>query len=338
MGALQLIVGLVMATNTQIARELGISVSTVSRALTRPEMVAADTRELILAKAQSLGLKKKAAKTKKNAAEPNAKKKAAKSNANRFLGVIVADLNNPFSAGVLNAISERAREDDVRIILGVSKESAVVERKLLNDFNRYNLLGLIAMPVGAPLTVNLNCRNVVTVDRPWPDEGYKCALLDNAQAVAIAYEHLKERGHERIAFLSGKASLYTFRERLNAAQSYGLECFELDALEYSELYNQAIMRTDILLKRSDRPSAIITANNAITSGVVYALTQRNVQMPQDMALVSIGDPDWCRFFPAPITAVKLPDMELGYCAYDLLKKSEPQVQLIEPTLEIRSSS
>lgn len=314
-----------MATNTQIARELGISVSTVSRALTRPEMVAADTRDRVLAKARALGLK------------PEAKGKSD-SNEDRCLGVIVADLNNPFSAGVLNAISERAHEDGIRILLGVSNESAVLERQLLNDFNQCDLLGLIAMPVGAPLTINLNCRNVVTVDRPWEDKDYKCALLNNAQAVAIACEHLKARGYERIAFLSGKSSLYTFRVRLEAAKSYGLECFELDALEYSELYNQAIMRADILLKRSDRPSAIITANNAISSGVVYALTQRNVQMPQDMALVSIGDPDWCRFFPAPITAVKLPDMELGYCAYDMLKKNGPRIQLIEPSLEIRSSS
>ena len=314
-----------MATNTQIARELGISVSTVSRALTRPEMVAADTRDRVLAKARALGLK------------PEAKGKSD-SNEDRCLGVIVADLNNPFSAGVLNAISERAHEDGIRILLGVSNESAVLERQLLNDFNQCDLLGLIAMPVGAPLTINLNCRNVVTVDRPWEDKDYKCALLNNAQAVAIACEHLKARGYERIAFLSGKSSLYTFRVRLEAAKSYGLECFELDALEYSELYNQAIMRADILLKRSDRPSAIITANNAITSGVVYALTQRNVQVPQDMALVSIGDPDWCRFFPAPITAVKLPDMELGYCAYDMLKKNGPRIQLIEPSLEIRSSS
>ena len=314
-----------MATNTQIARELGISVSTVSRALTRPEMVAADTRDRVLAKARALGLK------------PEAKGKSD-SNEDRCLGVIVADLNNPFSAGVLNAISERAHEDGIRILLGVSNESAVLERQLLNDFNQCDLLGLIAMPVGAPLTINLNCRNVVTVDRPWEDKDYKCALLNNAQAVAIACEHLKARGYERIAFLSGKSSLYTFRVRLEAAKSYGLECFELDALEYSELYNQAIMRADILLKRSDRPSAIITANNAITSGVVYALTQRNVQMPQDMALVSIGDPDWCRFFPAPITAVKLPDMDLGYCAYDMLKKNGPRIQLIEPSLEIRSSS
>ena len=314
-----------MATNTQIARELGISVSTVSRALTRPEMVAADTRDRVLAKARALGLK------------PEAKGKSD-SNEDRCLGVIVADLNNPFSAGVLNAISERAHEDGIRILLGVSNESAVLERQLLNDFNQCDLLGLIAMPVGAPLTINLNCRNVVTVDRPWEDKDYKCALLNNAQAVAIACEHLKARGYERIAFLSGKSSLYTFRVRLEAAKSYGLECFELDALEYSELYNQAIMRADILLKRSDRPSAIITANNAITSGVVYALTQRNVQMPQDMALVSIGDPDWCRSFPAPITAVKLPDMDLGYCAYDMLKKNGPRIQLIEPSLEIRSSS
>ena len=314
-----------MATNTQIARELGISVSTVSRALTRPEMVAADTRDRVLAKARALGLK------------PEAKGKSD-SNEDRCLGVIVADLNNPFSAGVLNAISERAHEDGIRILLGVSNESAVLERQLLNDFNQCDLLGLIAMPVGAPLTINLNCRNVVTVDRPWEDKDYKCALLNNAQAVAIACEHLKARGYERIAFLSGNSSPYTFRVRLEAAKSYGLESFELDALEYSELYNQAIMRADILLKRSDRPSAIITANNAISSGVVYALTQRNVQMPQDMALVSIGDPDWCRFFPAPITAVKLPDMELGYCAYDMLKKNGPRIQLIEPSLEIRSSS
>ena len=65
-----------MATNTQIARELGISVATVSRALTRPEMVAADTRERILAKARALGLK------------PEVKGKLP--SADKLLGVIIA--------------------------------------------------------------------------------------------------------------------------------------------------------------------------------------------------------------------------------------------------------
>ena len=200
--------------------------------------------------------------------------------------------------------------------------------------------GLIAMPVGGTNIPAIDCRNVVAVDRPFAGRDTKCALINNYKAVRIAYDHLVSKGHKHIAYISGKTSLYTFQERFKAASSCeGMECLELDALEYNDLYTKAFEITNILLTRhSHRPTAILTANNAITSGVAYSLSLRNVVMPRDMALVSIGDPEWCRFFPCPITTVKLPEHELGSCAYDMLKHGEPKIRYIEPMLLPRASS
>ena len=131
--------------------------------------------------------------------------------------------------------------------------------------------------------------------------------------------------------------------RLQKVRSYSkMECSERDALEYNDIYTNDLELINILLSRPEdqRPSAILASNNAITSGVAYSLTLRNVAMPSQMALVSIGDPDWCRFFPTPITTIKLPEEEMGMAAYELLKRSdEPNLQrVIEPLLLPRSSS
>lgn len=315
-----------MARITQLAKQLGLSAATVSRALSRPEMVAQKTRERIIAKAQELGI--------------DIVDIASGTHGQELLGVIIADLNNSFSSGILNAITALAEEDGLRIVLGVSHENVQIERKILSDFNIYRLKGIIAMPASNSSTLETDCNNVVAVDRPFAGRQVKSALIDNFMAVKLAYDHLIAKGHTHIAYISGKSSLYTFRERLVAAQSFSeIECLELDALEYNDLYTKAFEITNILLSRQSAcPTAILTANNAITSGVVYALALRNIQMPKDMALVSIGDPEWCRFFPCPITAVKLPENELGMCAYELLKQNEKVTRLISPMLLPRSST
>lgn len=309
-----------------IAKELGISAATVSRAMSRPEMVAKSTRERILNKAKELGI--------------DVPMTHNISNGKGMLGVIVADLNNSFSAGILKSISALAQEDGLQVLLGVTNESPALERKIIADFNQFSLSGLIAMPTGAAAIPLIECRNIVAVDRPFVGRDSKCALINNAKVVQIAYEHLHSRGHKHIVYLSGKSTLFTFRERLLAAQDYeSVECIELDALEYNDLYTKAFEIANILLTRhSGKPTAILTANNAITSGVAYALSLRNVVMPRDMALVSIGDPEWCRFFPTPITTVKLPEDELGAAAYNMLKRNNSKMRYIEPMLLPRASS
>lgn len=315
-----------MARITQLAKELGLSAATVSRALSRPEMVAQKTRDRIIAKAHELGI--------------DIVDIAAGAHGQDLIGVVIADLNNSFSAGILNSITALAEDDGMRVVLGVSHENLQLERKILSDFNIYRLKGIIAMPASNSSTIDTDCSNIVAVDRPFAGRQVKCALIDNFLAVKLAYDHLIAKGHSHIVYISGKSSLYTFRERLAAAQSFtGVECIELDALEYNDLYTKAFEIANILLTRhTERPTAILTANNAITSGVVYALSLRNMQMPKDMALVSIGDPEWCRFYPCPITAVKLPENELGLCAYELLKHNEKVTRLITPMLLPRASS
>ncbi len=315
-----------MGKVSQIAEEVGVSAATVSRALSRPEMVAKSTRERILNKAKELGI--------------DVPMSRSVGQGQGMLGVIVADLNNTFSAGILKSITALAQDDGLQVLLGVTNENQALERKIIADMNQIPLYGMIAMPTGASTIPLIECRNVVAVDRPFVGRDTKCALINNEKVVKIAYDHLNSKGHKHIVYLSGKSTLYTFKERLNAAQAYdNVECIELDALEYNDLYTKAFEITNILLTRhSGKPTAILTSNNAITSGVAYALSLRNVVMPRDMALVSIGDPEWCRFFPTPITTVKLPEDELGAAAYEILKHNDVKCRLIDPMLLPRASS
>lgn len=324
-----------MAKIVQIAQEIGVSAATVSRALSRPEMVARVTRERVLKKARELGLEipGSAAAFYQDPQQPP----------HKVIGVVIADLTNDFSAGILKAITNLAEQDGIQVMLGVTNESVSTERKIFAEFNQYNLMGVIAMPVGSSAVPLIECRNIVAVDRLFIGRETKSVLLNNAKAVQLAYEHLKSKNHKHIAYISGRSSLYTFRERLQTARSFAdMECIELDALEYNDLYTRAFELTNILLSRpeSQRPTAILTSNNAITSGVAYSLTLRNVPMPEKMAFVSIGDPEWCRFFPTPITTVKIPEDELGIAAYEMIKHPEQPVKqrIIEPMLLVRSSS
>ena len=98
------------------------------------------------------------------------------------------------------------------------------------------------------------------------------------------------------------------------------EIVELKAGSYEELFMGAFEQTNILMMRSAalKPTAIFGANNAITAGILYALSLKGCKVPDDVSVVSYGDSSWCRFYPTPITSIAQPVEEMGEMAAKML--------------------
>lgn len=292
-----------------IARALNLSPSTVSRALARPDMVAAHTREAILREAQKQGYLHKAMTSPGRPVNPPA------------IGVLLADLNNNFSSLILNAVLDVISSSEYFAVVNTSSEDPLRESRILKQWERMNLAGLIAMPTAGFLKAYQNFLPhvpVVLVDRDVPELSCSKVLVDNDAGAKLCIEHLLQQGHSRILFVSGSHHVYTFKKRSEAARrAYpSVEIAELKAVSYEELYMGAfeLLNMMLLRPRAQRPTALVAANNALAAGLLYALNLKQLKMPDDLALISFGDSEWTRFYPTSVSALRMPADDLGRMA------------------------
>ena len=334
-----------MANITEIAKELGIAPSTVSRALKKPELVSLDTRHKVLQMAEKLGYLQKL------------RDDATAATATNLIGVIVADLTNSFSNQIVKAVHDTLENSGYSAIVGCNYEQSSIENRLLKQWASLNLKGLIIMPTARfSKTINSVEANypIVLVDRNSEDLSFDSVIEDNRYGASQAIEHLRELGHDRIVFITGARRVYTFNERClgvestnqAATNSSSVQIEEIDAESYDELFIGAFEKTNILMMKNKalRPTAIVGANNAITAGILYALNLKDFKIPTDVSVVSYGDSDWCRFYPTPITSMCQLVDEMGREAASILldrikgKQGDPEKICLKSMLLRRASS
>jgi DNA-binding LacI/PurR family transcriptional regulator len=302
-----------MANITEIAHRLKIAPSTVSRALKKPSLVSLETRHKVLQMAEQLGYLQKL------------RDEATVATSSKLIGIITADLTNSFSNQIVKSVHDTLEAAGYSAIVGCNYEHSGYENKLLKQWASLNLLGLIVMPSAkfAKTVSNIELNMpIVLVDRDCPELPYDSVIEDNRFGAMQALEHLTSLGHSRIAFISGSRSVYTFDERCKGIEESAInaEIYALDSDAYDDLVIGAFEQTNIIMMRNknQRPTAIIGANNAITSGILYALSLKNFKIPDDVSVVSYGDSNWCRFYPTPITSICQPVEEMGRVAANLL--------------------
>ncbi|MBQ8024319.1 MAG: LacI family DNA-binding transcriptional regulator [Succinivibrio sp.] len=334
-----------MANITEIAKELGIAPSTVSRALKKPELVSLDTRHKVLQMAEKLGYLQKL------------RDDATAATATNLIGVIVADLTNSFSNQIVKAVHDTLENSGYSAIVGCNYEQSSIENRLLKQWASLNLKGLIIMPTARfSKTINSVEANypIVLVDRNSEDLSFDSVIEDNRYGASQAIDHLRELGHDRIVFITGARRVYTFNERCLGVESTNqastnsssVQIEEIDAESYDELFIGAFEKTNILMMKNKalRPTAIVGANNAITAGILYALNLKDFKLPTDVSVVSYGDSDWCRFYPTPITSMCQPVDEMGREAASILlerikgKQGDPEKICLKSMLLRRASS
>lgn len=196
-----------------------------------------------------------------------------------LVGIIVSDLTNSFSNQILKALHDYLLENSCTALVGCSYEDPSREASILKQWLSLNLAGVIVMPTAKLSQTqkdNAITFPVVLVDRDKTRQlKCDCVIEDNQYGIKQTLDFLHKIGHQRIAIISGSSSVYTFNERITGAKNCTVksEIIELKAQSYDELFVKAFETTNILTMRpkGQRTTAIIGANNAITSGILYAL-------------------------------------------------------------------
>ncbi len=272
-------------TLADIARELGVSKMTVSRAINNHPLINPQTRERVLEVARRLNY------------QPNQHARALATNRSYLIGVVVPDLMNLYFAEVTRAIESVTRPAGFQLLISSTEEDATRELDQVEAL-LHRTDGLIISSVLNPTDTRgyrkliKDGAKIVLVDRTMKDLRSPSVATDNVRVGKLATEHLINLGHRRIGHLCGDASsvsverLEGYRQalakrKLRYVQAQVRPCGLLESEGY------AAMRS--WLAEGNVPNAIFAVNDPAAIGAMQAMEEAGVRVGDEIALVGAGN-------------------------------------------------
>ncbi len=325
-----------------VAERVGVSISTVSRAVTRPEKVREATRAKILQALKELEYR------------PNrfARRLRQRGGRRNLFGLIIPDIQNPFFSEISRGVEDVAYANQFAVMLCNSNDDLAKEAFYLDVLRSEFVDGIILPPMNRPGSAVIRFAEAgvpfVMVNRRMDHPALRDLVeTDNRHGAFDAVDHLARLGHRRIGLLVGPLQVSTSADRkLGYEEALRRHSLAPDpALIRSGDFKPAIGAafTDELLALKDPPTAIFISNHPMTLGAVQAVRRRKLAVPGDLALIGFGDAPWTEMIEPPLSVIRQPAYAVGRAAADLLiKRLEHRdapaatVRLV-PQLIIRSS-
>jgi len=328
-------------TLADIAREVGVSKMTVSRAINNHPLINAETRERVMAVARRMNY------------QPNQHARALATNRSYLIGVIVPDLMNLYFAEVTRAIESVTRPAGFQLLICSSDEDT---RRELDEVE--TLLqrtdGLIISSVFPPTETRAYRKMIkdgakmVLVDRTMKQLSCPAVATDNVQVGRLATEHLIRLGHRRIGHLRGDGSSVSAerfegykqalaRRKLRFEKALARECGLLESEGYEAVRSW--------LAESEVPEAIFAVNDPAAIGAMQALEEVGLCAGKDVALVGAGNIHYGAMLRVPLTTISWSRRDMGQNAASLLiqliagksNNDKPEQIILPPELVIRDS-
>jgi DNA-binding LacI/PurR family transcriptional regulator len=324
-----------------VARAAGVSASTVSRVLTRPELVNAETRTRVQQTIAQTGFRPSRV----------ARRLRASRGPTSLVGLVIPDIQNPFFADVARGVEDVAQAHGYVTVLANSDEDAEKERRYLDVMRAESVDGIILPPVsgGEDAAARLADAGIplVYVDRRPRRIMGDTVVIDSERGARDATEHLLRLGHRRIGFVGGRPQLSTSRERLegyrHALQDAAVPFDAALVAEGDSRQASGERCTRALLAGGRPPTALLVSNNMMTLGALVAIHDLGRRIPDDVALVGYDDMPWALAANPPLTVVRQPAQAMGRRAMELLLRrvAEParafELVALQPELVVRRS-
>jgi LacI family transcriptional regulator len=284
---------------------------------------------------------------------PNQIAKSLKTNKTNTIGLIVADISNPFSSGLARIIEDEADRQGYTVIFGSSDEKADRCEKLIETLVNRQVDGLIISPPAdsAGQIIQLKKQQVpfVLVDRYFPEIEANQVTLDNYQATFDAIQHLVDTGRRKIGMLTYRTSMVHLNDRIRgywmALKSAGIKPMKSWLKQVNIINDPKEIRDaiDEMLSSGVDVDSILFASNRIAAIALKYIDELGLEVPEMVALVGFDETEIFDFFHVPITYVSQPLMEIGQTATRILlnnidsSKKYEQV-LLSANLVIRKST
>jgi LacI family repressor for deo operon, udp, cdd, tsx, nupC, and nupG len=324
-------------TIKEVARKLGVSPATISRALARPELLREETRTRVLAAVERLGY------------QPNLIARDLRLQKTRLLFVVVPTLS-PFFLEVFRGVERGARESGYAVLMGHTERDPTREHRFLDQVASGRADGVILVTSSdsaALLARNRKRMPPVVVALASVDGIQLPTVRVNHRIAAInATNHLLALGHKRIAHIAGPDGQAIaahrregFRTAMNTA---GLDPDSYPCLSgpYAVPRGEAAMET--LLTCNPRPTAVFAGNDELAIGAIQTLKRVGLRVGRDVSIIGFDDQRIATLYEPPLTTIRVPTEELGYRAaillIDVLRGKATDSDMVLPTSLVTRST
>lgn len=299
-------------TIVDIAKEVGVSYTTVSRALNNKKGVSDEVRKKIIKVADEMGY------------QPNRLARGLVSNSTKTIGLIIPDIMNPFFPEVARGLEDAASENGYTVFLTNSNWDVEKEKQCIESMVKNQVDGIIINPNSfANLELLKKLKTpVVFLNTKVEGEEVSYIGIDNIIGAKLATQHLIDCGYQKIAYIGGTLKSYSNIKRLEGYKST-LEANDME-LNKKLIVNgkfesdYAYKATKKLLASDTPPDAVFAANDVIALGVLEAVDEAGLNIPEEFGIIGFDDIEETRLHRVNLSTMSLPKYFMGKKAFELL--------------------
>jgi LacI family transcriptional regulator len=304
-------------TLKDIARETGVHVSTVSRALD-PNGRSALTEDVVMRireTAQRMGYR------------PNRLASGLRTSRTMTVGIVIPDITNTIFPPILRGVESVLEPLGYASIIVNTDNAVEREARLLDVLRERGVDGIVhaAVPREDPRIDDVVSQGtpVVTVNRRLDRPGIPAIVSDEEHGISLLMDHLHAAGHRRIAHIAGPEAFSTGQARLRAfgqtAARLGIEAPPGNTIHAQRFHEREGMRcTEELLDRGWPFTALVCANDRLALGAIQALQGRGLTCPGDVSVTGFNDMPFLDLIPPGLTTVRIAQYDVGQAAAQVL--------------------
>lgn len=332
-----------------IAREAEVSPATVSRVMTNSANVRKDKRDRVEAVIEKYHFK------------PNALAKGLSATKSKIIGMIVADIRNPYYSEVFVLCEEEAKKHGYTMLVCNSLGDIEIEIQQFDMLQQHQVAAIIQLG-GAVDEIKPNARYVeklkqVTETTPVVIGGMKTVdqahhvIIDARKATELLMEHLLLLGHRQIAVIGGKRTVNSSNVKYNAyldiLNKYGIEFRPEYIVEGNYNLETGYVGMNRMFDKGEIPTAVIAINDFSAAGVIKSIFEHGYRVPQDISVVSYDNTYLCDIIMPKLTSIdynyetyskKLMDTAIAAAEGAKIQNEINGVQVIDPVLSVKESS
>ena len=301
-----------------IAKKAGVSIATVSYVLSKRENsgISPDVSDRINQIAKELEYR------------PNQIAKSLQSGKTFTIGLIVADISNPFFAHIARITEDEAKKNNYTVIFGSSDEKASKSEDLIQFLINRQVDGFIIAPAeGSKEQIKMLKRQkipFVLIDRFFPGIKSNYVVINNYKAAFEATARLIQTGNKAIGIVAYSSKLFHMKERIRgytvAMEQQGLSIKNSwkHEIDFSRIKQEVNVAIDSMLLSSQPVSAIFFATNTLAVNGLKRINELGIRIPEQLSIIVFDEGDAFDFFYCPLTYVKQPIAEMGKSAVKIL--------------------
>ncbi|NLR93326.1 LacI family DNA-binding transcriptional regulator [Flammeovirga agarivorans] len=326
-------------TIKDIAKALGVTPTTVSRALNGGERISEKTRNKVIALAKEWNYR------------PNMVARNLQNQSSKTVGVVIPEFNHNFFSVMLHGVEDKIRELGYQMLVGSSGRDYDQEKRTCFQMSDAKVDGLlIALSQDTEDYSYLNeIRNlgipIVLLDRICEDIDTSVVITDDFNGAFKAVNHLLEKGHQRILHVKGEEGISTtFNRYMGYVEAIQRKGLILDTSLIINSDDKALLKEEIKasFEKENRPTAIFTCSDYLAFVVLETIKELGLSVPHDVSIIGYADEPISTYTSPKLSTIKQPSFEMGKKAVEILfdyeKADQHQHVVMDTEIILREST